>query len=120
MSPSPMMGPIHWGGPHASLSRVHGCSTAMTPQPDGRDAQVSGPSMHAADTSMACGHRRMVGSNSSITDNALAVAQALQTMTVNGRSVQCGAVNAQGLGGSCLGLRCPVRGRAARPFRGRS
>jgi hypothetical protein len=59
----------------------------MTPHPVGRDAQVSGPSMHAAETSMACGQRRMVGRNSSIIDRLLSAGQAVHTMTVNGRSV---------------------------------
>ena len=36
---------------------------------------------------MACGQRRMVGRNSSITDRLWSIGQALQTMTVNGRSV---------------------------------
>jgi hypothetical protein len=88
------MGPIHWGGPQATRSVVQGCSTAMTPQPVGRDAQVSGPSMHAAATSMARGQRRMVGRSSSMTDRSCSAAQAVQTMTVNGRSVApCDEVN---------------------------
>jgi hypothetical protein len=59
----------------------------MTPHPVGRDAQVSGPSMHAAETSMACGQRLMVGRSSSITERLWPAAQAAQTMTMNGRSV---------------------------------
>jgi hypothetical protein len=82
-----VMGPIQWACPQATRSFVQGCSTAMTPHPVGRDAQVSDPSRHAADTSMACGQRRMVGRNSSITERLRSVAQAVQTMTVNGRSV---------------------------------
>jgi hypothetical protein len=94
MSPLSVMGPIHWGGPQATRSVVQGCSTAMTPQPVGRDAQVSGPSMHAAATSMARGQRRMVGRSSSMTDRSCSAAQAVQTMTVNGRSVaRCEEVN---------------------------
>lgn len=54
----------------------------MTPHPVGRDAQVSGPSMHAAETSMACGQRRMVGRSSSIIETLCSAAQAVQTMTV--------------------------------------
>lgn len=70
----------------------------MTPNPVGRDAQVSGPSMQVAQTSMAWGQRRMVGRSSSITERASAAAQAVQTTTVNGRSVPpCGDVNGQSL-----------------------
>jgi hypothetical protein len=90
VSPSSVMGPIHWGGPQATRSVVQGCSTAMTPQPVGRDAQVSGPSMHAAATSMARGQRRMVGRSSSMTDRSCSPTQAVQTMMVNGRSVARG------------------------------
>lgn len=43
--------------------------------------------MQAAETSMACGQRRMVGRSSSITDSSWSTAQAAQTITVNGRSV---------------------------------
>ena len=43
--------------------------------------------MHGAATSMACGQRRMVGRSSSITDRFWSAAHAVQTMTVNGRSV---------------------------------
>jgi len=86
-SPSSVMGPIHWGGPQATRSFVQGCSTAMAPHPVGRDAQVSGPSMHAAATSMARGQRRMVGRSSSMTERLWSAAQAVQTTTVNGRSV---------------------------------
>ncbi|WP_155764185.1 hypothetical protein [Mycobacterium colombiense] len=62
------MGPTQWGGPHAARSFVQGCTTAITPHPVGREAQVSGPSMQAASTSMECGQRRMVGRSSSMTD----------------------------------------------------
>jgi hypothetical protein len=49
--------------------------------------------MHAAETSMACGQRRMVGRNSSITDRVRSPKQAAQ-ITVNGRSVaRCEEVN---------------------------
>jgi len=41
----------------------------MTPHPVGREAQVSGPSTQAAETSMERGQRRMVGRNSSMTDS---------------------------------------------------
>jgi hypothetical protein len=93
-SPLSVIGPIHWGGPQATRSFVQGCKTAMTPHPVGRDAQVSGPSMHAAETSMARGQRRMVGRSSSTTERSWSAAQAPQTMTVNGRSVaRCGEVN---------------------------
>lgn len=46
--------------------------------------------MQAAETSMACGQRRMVGRSSSTTDRSSSGAQAVQTMTVNGRSVPRG------------------------------
>ena len=106
------MGPIHWVGPQAFRSVVHGCTTAMTPV--GRDAHVSGPSMHGAATSRACGQRRMVGRSPSITDRFWSAAQAVQTMTVNGRSVAWrGEVTVR-----CPG-RCSFRGRAAAPFRAR-
>ena len=82
-----VMGPIQCACPQATRSLLQGCSTTMTPHPVGRDAQVSDPNMHAAETSMACGQRRMVGRSSSITDRLWSVAQAVQTMTVNGRSV---------------------------------
>jgi hypothetical protein len=82
-----VMGPIQWACPQATRSFLQGCSRAMTPHPVGRDAQVSDPSRHGAMTSMACGQRRMVGRNSSITDRLWSVGQAVHTMTVNGRSV---------------------------------
>ncbi len=82
-----LMGPIQWACPQATRSFVQGCSRAMTPHPVGRDAQVSDPSMHAAETSMACGQRRMVGRNSSIIDRFWSVRQTEQTIRVNGRSV---------------------------------
>jgi hypothetical protein len=70
----------------------------MTPHPVGRDAQVSGPSMHVAQTSMAWGQRRMVGRSSSMTERASFPAHAVQTTTVNGRSVPpCGEVNGRSL-----------------------
>ncbi len=43
----------------------------MTPHPVGRDAQVSGPSMHAAETSMACAQRLLVARSSSITERSV-------------------------------------------------
>jgi hypothetical protein len=105
VSPLSVMGPIHWGGPQATRSFVQGCRTAITPHPVGRDAQVSRPSMHAAETSMARGQRRMVGRSSSMTDRSCSVVQAAQTMTVNGRSVaRCEEVN----------VACPVRSRGDR------
>jgi hypothetical protein len=92
-----VMGPIQWACPQATRSFVQGCTNAMTPHPVGRDAHVSDPSRHAAETSMACGQRRMVGRSSSITDRLWSAAQAAQTMTVNGRSVpRRGEVNAPG------------------------
>ena len=104
-----MMGPIQCGGPQATRSFVHGCSTAMTPHPAGLDAQPSGPSMHVAETSKACGQRRMVGRNSSSTDRSGSAAQAAQTMTVNGRSVarrgEVGEVTVP----STVGIRSGVR-----------
>ena len=102
---SSVMGPIHWGGPQGTRSIVQGCSIAMVPDPVWRDAQVSGPSMHAAVTSMAHGHRRMVGRSSSTTERCWSFAQAQQTMTVNGRPVaRCGEVN----------VACPVRSGGGR------
>ena len=83
----------------------------MTPPPVGRDAQVSGPSMHAAETSMECGQRRMVGRSSSITDSWWSTAHEAQTMTMNGRAVPPGGD---------VNVPCAVRGRAVAPFRGRS
>ena len=68
--------------------------------------------MHSAETSMACGQRRMVERSSSITDRLWSAAQAPQTMTVNGRSVpRREEVN----------VSCPqsVRGTAVAPFRAR-
>ena len=141
-----VMGPIQWACPQATRSFVQGCSRAMTPHPVGRDAQVSDPSRHAAMTSIACGQRRMVGRNSSMTDRLWSVGQAVQTMTVNGRSVgRREEVNVPRSGrprrsrsqllpfsnpSVCLAGtssrttyfsdRQPVRGRAIAPFRGRS
>ena len=63
---------------------------------------MSDPSMHVTMTSMACGQRRMVGRNSSITDRLWSVGQAVQTMTVNGRSVA---------GGEEVNVPWPVRPR---------
>lgn len=85
-----VMGPIHRGGPVGTRSFVQGCSIAMTPHSARRDAQVSGPSMQAAETSIACGQRRMTGRSSSTTDRSSSTAQAVQTTTVNGRSVPRG------------------------------
>ena len=59
----------------------------MTPDPVGRDAQVSGPSMHAAETSIARGQRRMAGRSSLMTERTSSAAHVVQTITVNGRSV---------------------------------
>jgi hypothetical protein len=81
------MGPIHRGGPLGTRSLVQGCTKAMAPHPVGRDTQVSGPSMHAAETSIACGQRRMVERSSSMTDRLCSGAQAVQTTRVNARSV---------------------------------
>lgn len=113
-----VMGPIQWACPQGTRSFVQGCTNAMTPHPVGRDAQVSDPSMHAAATSTAWGQRRMVGPNSSMTDRLWSVAQAVQTMTVNGRSVaRRGEVNVP-----CSGQprRQFVLSRAVAPFRARS
>ncbi|BBY12420.1 hypothetical protein [Mycobacterium marseillense] len=63
------MGPIHWAGPLATRSIVQGWTRAITPPPVGREAQVSGPSMQAAETNMDRGQRRMAGRNSSMTDS---------------------------------------------------
>lgn len=83
----------------------------MTPRPAGRDAQLMGPSMHAAQTSMACGQRRMAGRSSSTIERSWSAAHAVQTMTVNGRSVP-----------QREGFTVPrvVLGRAAAPSGGRS
>jgi hypothetical protein len=71
--------------------------------------------MHGAATSMAFGQRRMVGRSSSITDRFWSAAQAVQTMTVNGRSVaRRGGVTVR------RPARCLVRRTAAVPFRVRS